>query len=145
MLMDTFKNADDPPPGYLVRKCACIPCEPVIKFYRDRASVSRHGFVLVFTGIEPTAVGSTALVGGTLLNPQPHLMNTRVSSFDPPVSLTNCSAFSNSFLYGPSYNLSKKSSVEVYFSRWIFSMYCPCGPWIDTEAAWTSSALPSYS
>lgn len=60
----TFENADDPPPGYLVRKCTCIPCEPVIKFHWDRASVSRHRLVLVFTSIEPTAAGLTASVGG---------------------------------------------------------------------------------
>lgn len=143
--MGTFENADDSPSSYFVRECACIPCEPVVEFHRNRASVSRHGFILVFTSIEPAAVGSTILVRGTSLNYQPYLINTRVSSLDPPVSLTNCSAFPSSFLYGPSYNLSKKSSVEVYFSRWMFSMYCPCGPWIDTEAAWTRSALPSYS
>lgn len=54
----TFENTDDPPASYSVRKRTCIPRKSVIKFHRDPAPVSRHGLVLVFARIEPTAAGS---------------------------------------------------------------------------------------
>lgn len=71
-------------------------------------------------------------------------MNTITSSSAPPVSPRKVSALEMSLRY-LGYTSAKNCSLDSYRSRWIFSMYCPCGPCMEVEAAWTRSGLPSYT